>query len=264
MLRAWRRARERYFEARHPFPIEAWCESRARLPLLAALTEEEASRLGPRAWRFLFDKRLSLHPELDVTFDLPARLALAAQACLLTLGWTEREHREAFANFHEILILPEAFKRHVEEMDEFGVMHEYVDERAGETSYQGPIVIAFPDLMESGDLNGFNVMIHEASHKLDLGNSPDADGFPPLPRDIDPREWHRVFTAVWQDLQAHLAQGRSPPIDDYAASHPGECFAVCCEYFFTAPRILDDAYPALYALLVRYFRQDPLPRRFRP
>lgn len=262
MLERLKRWRAERFAARHPFPDAAWAEARARLPLLAALDDAAAAALGERAWRFLHAKRLSLHPELaeSTPFDLPARLALAAQACLLTLGWSDEEHVEAFANVHEVLILPDAFRRQVEEMDEFGVMHEYVDERAGETSHQGPVVVAFPDLMESGDFTGFNVLIHEFAHKLDLGNSLDVDGFPPLPDDIDPREWHRVFMAVWEDLQARLERGEATPIDDYAATHPGECFAVCCEAFFTAPDLLEEAYPALYRLLKRYFRQETLPR----
>ena len=250
----------RRFEERHPFPEALWHEARQRVPLLATLPDDQAERLGHRAWQFVHAKRLSLHPELAeaTDFDPPAQLALAAQACLLTLGWEEDEHREAFANVHEILILPSAFQRQVEEMDEAGVVHEYVDERAGETSSQGPVVVSFPDLMASGDFTGFNVLIHELAHKLDLGNSLDVDGFPPLPREIDPREWYRVFMGVWEDLQSRLALGQPTPIDDYAATHPGECFAVCCEYFFTAPRVLHDAYSELYALLCRYFRQDPL------
>lgn len=262
MLDRLHRWRERHFAARHPLPEDAWREARHRVPLLAALGDEEARRLGPRAWRFLHTKRISLHPELAeaTPFDLPARLALAGQVCLLTLGWREDEHLEAFGNVHEVLILPDAFQRRVEEMDEFGVVHEYDDERAGETSHQGPVVVAFPDLMESGDFSGFNVLIHEFAHKLDLGNSLDVDGFPPLPRDIDPREWHRAFMAVWDDLQARLTRGEATPIDDYAATHPGECFAVCCEAFFTAPDLLHDAYPALFDLLGRYFRQQTLAR----
>ncbi|WP_081948970.1 zinc-dependent peptidase [Litchfieldella xinjiangensis] len=263
MFDKWRRWRAELFEARHPFPQDAWDEARARVPLLASLIDDdEATRLGHRAWRFAHAKRLTLHPTLAETtrFDLPARLVLAGQACLLTMNWQEHEHAEAFANVHEILVLPDAFSRRVEEMDEFGVMHEYEDERAGETSYQGPVVVSFADLMASGDWTGFNVLIHELAHKLDMGNASDIDGFPPLPRDIDPREWHRIFTAAWDDLQAQLARGSEPPIDDYAASHPGECYAVCCEYFFAAPDILAEAYPELYALLGQYFRQDPLAR----
>jgi len=261
MLERWRRWRAARFTARHPFPADTWAEARARLPLLAALSDEDAERLGQRAWAFVHAKRLSLHPALaDTPFDEPARLALSGQACLLTLGWSEAEHHEAFANVHEILILPAAFARDVKEVDEAGVMHEYAHQRAGETSFQGPVVVAYPDLMASGDFSGFNVLIHELAHKLDMGNSLDADGFPPLPRDMSPRDWHRVFTAVWDDLQAHLERGEDTPIDDYAASHPGECFAVCCEHFFSAPDLLDKAYPALYSLLSRYFQQDPLAR----
>ncbi|MEQ5802952.1 zinc-dependent peptidase [Halomonas sp. H10-9-1] len=262
MLRRLRRWRERRFVTHHPFPTDAWIEACGRVALLATLTEEEAERLARRAWRFLHAKRITLHPELaeGTPFDLPARLALAAQACLLTLGWSDEEHIDAFANVHEVLVLPDVFQRRVEELDEFGVMHEYDDERAGETSHQGPVVVAFPDLMASGGFTGFNVLIHEFAHKLDLGNSLDVDGFPPLPADIDPQEWYRVFMGVWQDLQARLARGAATPIDDYAATHPGECFAVCCEAFFSAPDLLHDAYPALFALLGRYFRQAPLAR----
>ncbi|MBB3231429.1 zinc-dependent peptidase [Halomonas stenophila] len=259
-LRHWRNA---WFETRHPFPEADWREARARLPLLAAVPEPAATRLGHRAWHFAHAKRLSRHPSLAeaLSLDVADRLAIAAQACLLTLGWSDRDHHDAFANVHEILILPDAFQRRVEELDAFGVMHEYDDQRVGETSHQGPVVVAYPDLMASGGLDGFNVLIHELAHKLDMANSLDADGFPPLPGDIAPQDWHREFTAVWDDLQARLARGEATPIDDYAASHPGECFAVACEYFFTAPGILHAAYPALYALLTRYFRQDPPWRR---
>ncbi|MBB3190495.1 zinc-dependent peptidase [Halomonas cerina] len=261
MLGRLLRLGRRRFECRHPFPERDWREARERLPLLSTLGDDEAIRLGHRAWHFAHAKRLSLHPDLaeTVTFDAPARLALAAQACLLTLGWSEREHHEAFANVHEILVLPAAFQRRVEEMDEAGVVHAYDDERVGETSHQGPVVVSYPDLMASGGLDGFNVLIHELAHKLDLGNSLDIDGFPPLPREIDPRDWYRVFMGVWEDLQARLSRGEATPIDDYAATHPGECFAVCCEHFFSDPGRLHQAYPSLYELLTRYFRQDPLP-----
>ncbi|MCP1313206.1 zinc-dependent peptidase [Halomonas sp. 707D7] len=242
-------------------PSRAWQQACRRTPILAALTPVETERLGERAWHFLTSKRLALHSELaNVPFDEVDRLALAGQACLLTLGWREAEHREAFANVHEIVILPDSFTRELEEMDEFGVVHEITDERAGETSYQGPVVIAYTDFMESGDFTGFNVLIHELAHKIDMGNSMDIDGFPPLPRTLSAKRWYAVFSEVWEDLQRCLEQGIAPPIDDYAASHPGECFAVCCEYFFTAPDQLNEAYPALYALLVDYFDQAPLAR----
>lgn len=258
MLRWWKQWRAERFDARHPFPEQAWQETCARLPLLVSLNASENQRLGQRTWRLLHKKRLTIPDEL--AFDLPARLGLLAQAGLLTLGWSEGDAEEAFSGIHEIVLLPDAFRRRVEEMDESGVVHEYQDERVGETWHQGPVVLSLADVLESGDWTGFNVIIHELAHKLDMGNSMDADGFPPLPSDVSTTTWYRTFTHVWDDLQAHLARDEPTPIDDYAATHPGECFAVCCEYFFTAPDKLDAAYPELYALLKQYFRQDPLMR----
>ncbi|WP_447553518.1 M90 family metallopeptidase [Vreelandella sp. EE22] len=253
---------KQWFKRRAPArPVQAWHLACRHTPILAALTPFEAERLGERAWHFLATKRLTLHPELtDTPFTAAEQLALAGQACLLTLGWNQAEHREAFGNVHEIVILPDSFMRDVEEMDEFGVVHRFIDERAGETSYQGPVVVTYTDLMKGGGFTGFNVLIHELAHKLDMGNSMDIDGFPPLPRSLSSSRWHAVFTDVWNDLHRCIEKGVEPPIDDYAASHPGECFAVCCEYFFSAPHILDSAYPALYELLGNYFNQAPLLR----
>lgn len=253
----------RWFDrfTQQPLPASAWQAAQSRVALLTTLDEADAERLGQRAWHFLQHKRITLHPDLrDTPFDLAAHLVLAGQACLLTLGWTEAEHLEAFANVHEIIILPDGFSREVEEVDEMGVVHLYSDTLAGETSYQGAVIVSFTDLMKSGDFSGSNVLIHELAHKLDMGNSMDIDGFPPLPRDISASEWHQVFTSVWDDLNQRLTRGEVTPIDDYAASHPGECYAVCCELFFSDPITLEAAYPALYALLCRYFNQQPLKR----
>ncbi|WP_106477669.1 M90 family metallopeptidase [Phytohalomonas tamaricis] len=250
--------KRRHDVGRHPFPEQAWREAISRLPILAGLDDAQQRRLGERAWRLLHRLRLTLPPGLD--WGWRERLGIAAQVSLMTLEWREDDAVSAFTNVHEIVIVPDAFRRRVEEMDETGVVHEFDDERVGETSYQGPVVLSLTDIEHSGNWAGFNVIIHEFSHKLDMGNSMDVDGFPPLPRDMSAKEWHRIYTAVWDDLQAHLERGEPTPIDGYAATHPGECFAVTCEYFFSAPDELAAAYPELYALLGRYFRQDPLAR----
>ncbi|RKR06836.1 hypothetical protein C7446_0835 [Kushneria sinocarnis] len=254
---SWLRSlRTRHALTHHPLPEADWQAAVARLPILAGFDGATLDELGRRAWRRLFELRVTLAGEAP--WSHTDRLALAAQIDLMTLGW--QHHAEAFANLHEVIVLPDAFHRRVEEMDEAGVVHEYVDERAGETSYQGPIVLSRTDLEASGHWNGFNVVIHEFAHKLDMGNSMEVDGCPPLPRDISGREWYRIFTAAWDELQACLEAGHPTLVDEYAATHPGECFAVCCETFFTAPAQLNGHWPELYRLLARYFRQDPFAR----
>ncbi|MFP5302524.1 M90 family metallopeptidase [Cobetia sp. SIMBA_158] len=238
-------------------PDDAWQAVRERLPILEGLDAEALARLERRARHQLNDWKLtSAEPLAQVE-----ALALAAQAMLLLNGWAHAERwQDAGARVHEIMLPLQAIRREVEEMDDAGVVHVFEDTRAGETWYQGPVVVTRQDLAASGDWSGFNVVIHEFAHKLDMANATDADGFPPLPRHISAAEWHATFTAVWDDLSARLSRGEPTPIDDYAASHPAECFAVCCEYFFSAPAELNAAYPALYALLERFFQQSPLAR----
>ena len=50
------------------------------------------------------------------------------------------------------------------------------------------------------------------------------------------------------------------PIDPYGAEHPGEFFAVVSESFFEQPQVVAAEYPALYAQLALFYRQDPLAR----
>jgi Mlc titration factor MtfA (ptsG expression regulator) len=49
-------------------------------------------------------------------------------------------------------------------------------------------------------------------------------------------------------------------IDAYAATDPGECFAVLSEYFFSAPELFAPRFPALWQRFCLFYRQDPLER----
>jgi Mlc titration factor MtfA (ptsG expression regulator) len=53
-------------------------------------------------------------------------------------------------------------------------------------------------------------------------------------------------------------RGEETDIDPYAAEHPSEFFAVASEVFFEAPDLLRAEYPAVYAQLRLFYRQDPL------
>jgi hypothetical protein len=111
----------------------------------------------------------------------------------------------------------------------------------------------------------------------------DPDGMPPFDRrlhpDLDPETWRQAlddayerFNAELDLIAAELPPGIDPdseqadlhyahlPLDPYAAHDEGEFFAVSSEQFFVDPERLQRAFPEWYALLVKFFRQDPLSR----
>jgi Mlc titration factor MtfA (ptsG expression regulator) len=65
------------------------------------------------------------------------------------------------------------------------------------------------------------------------------------------------MSSHFHDLQEKLASGEQPEIDDYAAEHPAEFFAVITEAFFEAPAKLKRDSPELYEQLRLFYRLDP-------
>ena len=218
--------------------------------LLARYGAPDRSRLRALTARFLGTK--SIEPVQGLALDAPSRTALAALACIpvLELGL------DAYAGWTSVVVHPGGFMVRDREVDEAGVVHEFAQARSGEAWLRGPVVLSWEDVAASGQLDGYNVVIHEMAHKLDMLNG-DANGFPPLHAGMDAISWHRDFTAAFDDLNRRLDAGEPTPIDDYAAHSPGECFAVMSEYFFELPRVLERAYPEVYRQLVAYYRQDP-------
>ena len=82
------------------------------------------------------------------------------------------------------------------------------------------------------------------------------DGAPLLARDLR-AEWLRVCSEVYDDLVAGVPR---PPLRWYGATNPGEFFAVATELFFEQSRELQAREPALYEVLLRFYRQDPAAR----
>ncbi|ECA4546870.1 zinc-dependent peptidase, partial [Salmonella enterica subsp. enterica serovar Typhimurium] len=128
-------------------------------------------------------------------------------------------------------------------------------------SLQGPVVLAWPGVVGGGGWDAYNLVIHELAHKLDMLNG-DANGLPPLHAGMRIGDWASAMQAAYDEMNALL--DRDPDaqtaIDPYAAEDPAEFFAVTSEYFFTAPDLLHEAYPAVYRQLQLFYRQDPLQR----
>ena len=252
-FRNWRRRR---VLARHHIADDLWQAVCAGLPLLGGLSAAELQRLRELCILFLHDKHLSCLPGVEP--DSAARLRLAAQACLPLLHLPDLDW---YQGFHEVILYPDDFVSPQRYRDEAGIEHAWDDERSGEAWHRGPVILAWPGVAASGGLDGYNLPIHELAHKLDMLNG-DANGLPPLHADMRISDWATAMQTAYDALNAEL--DRDPDaqtaIDPYAAEDPAEFFAVTSEYFFSAPDLLQQAFPAVYTQLARFYRQDPLTR----
>jgi len=253
-LKYFRERRRRRAIAERPISAETWEAAVAGLPALARLDARESSRLKDLSAAFLDEK--SFLPLQGAALGSATAARIAALACLpvleLDLDW--------YADWKTIIVVPDAYEITRSETDEAGVVHEYQDELGGEVLHLGPVVLSLADVAgcEYGD--GYNVVIHEAAHKID-GRDGTFDGCPPLPADIPAEEWTEAFSSAYARLRApRRRRARRPRIDEYAGFSPDEFFAVCTESFFETPIALKGDFPAVYQLLARFFRQDPYAR----
>jgi Mlc titration factor MtfA (ptsG expression regulator) len=248
MFKSWRRQR---ILARQSIPDELWTPLVAGVPALARLDAEQQRRLRDLVLLFLHEKHFE--PVRGMLLDDPKRLKIAAFACLpiLELGL------DAYSGFLSIVVHPDEFLvRDREYEDEDGVVHVGDDLLSGEAFEQGPVVLAWTEIEASGRGEGYNVVVHELAHKLDM-LSGEANGVPPLHDGMRVPEWVAAFDAAYDDLAEQLEQGVEPWIDPYAVEDSAEFFAVCAELFFDVPKQLREEYPDVYAQLARFFKQDP-------
>jgi Mlc titration factor MtfA (ptsG expression regulator) len=100
------------------------------------------------------------------------------------------------------------------------------------------------------------VVLHEFAHKMDMLDGV-VDGTPMLPDRVALDRWIAVCAA---ELELMRSGEAGPLLDDYAATDPGEFFAVATEVFFGRPIEFRDLKPELYEVLSAFYRQDPAGR----
>jgi hypothetical protein len=248
MLRQWRRRRTL---ARHTIPDALWAATLADLRSLAALDAPAEQKLRDLALLFLFEKSLEAGARFQLDDAMRVRIAILACRPILELGL------DSYAGFVSVIVHPDEFVvAGREQEDEDGVVHVGDDVLSGEAWEQGPVVLAWADVLASGRGEGFDVVAHEFAHKLDLLDG-SANGVPPLHADMSVAEWLAAFQGAYDNLRAQLERGDEPWLDPYAAEDPAEFFAVCSEMFFDVPADFASAYPDVYRQLARFYRQDP-------
>ena len=267
--RAFRRARALTSRKVALIDLAAWNDATENYQFVKRLTVEEKRRLRLIASDFLARKTFTGAAGLEINELM--RIQIAVQACILILELDV----DYYDGWREIIVYPGQFAKTHDVIDEFGVVHTTRDPLAGEAWIGGPVVLSHADIartehaVDRGD--GYNVVIHEFAHKMDMLNG-EANGYPPLHRGMSKETWKRSFLAAYlafckqvdeADALAHHDGGKALdalPVDPYAAENPAEFFAVISEVFFEMPEVVQANFPVVYQQLKAFYKQDPATR----
>jgi Mlc titration factor MtfA (ptsG expression regulator) len=252
-FKRWRRARVLRQSRIEP---RLWRRIVARYPFTRALAEPELDRLHELVVLFLHEKAIQGAGGMAIREEV--RLAIAVQACILVLELGLDYYRD----WVEVIVYPDEFVAEYDYVDEAGVTHHVEEAMSGESWQRGPVVVSWADVEEAGTGQGYNVVIHEFAHKLDMLNG-EPNGYPPLHPDMQRTAWAEAFTEAYEDFYRKVDSGITCGIDEYAAESPAEFFAVVSEAFFESPEKVAATYPGVYAQLTHFYRQDPAARLVR-
>lgn len=230
-----------------------WREIVGRYPFTRALSSSQLTRLRELVILFLDEKTVDGAGGMTVREDV--RVAIAVQACILILELGLDYYR----GWVEVIVYPDEFVAEYDFVDEAGVTHHVAEAMSGESWERGPVVVSWADVQEAGSGQGYNVVIHEFAHKLDMLNG-EPNGYPPLHAGMQRSAWAAAFTEAYEDFCRKVDSGLDPDIDEYAAESPAEFFAVVSETFFESPLTVANTYPEVYAQLVQFYRQDTAAR----
>lgn len=255
----WWRERRREKILQEPFP-------EAFLPVLqrnvrhyARLDEAERKRLRDLVQVFVAEKNWEGCGGLELTEEM--KVTIAAQAGLLVL---ELPH-QLYKNVDSIFVYPSTVVRPEQAP---GIFIRPLSPVArgplamfGEAHVRGPVILAWDRVLRDGkqERTGHNLVYHEFAHKLDMLDG-SADGTPPLSSSEERKRWGDVCEQAFLELRANVERGQPSFLDAYGATSEAEFFAVATEHFFDQPEALREEAPALYEVLVAFYRQDPAAR----
>jgi Mlc titration factor MtfA (ptsG expression regulator) len=232
-------------------PETLWQTTLQNHPFLTERPSDQLWRLRGMCAQFLRSKEFSGAQGLQISDEIA--LSIAAQACLPVLGlglhW--------YDDFRGIVVHPSVMLAPRQLQDEAGVVHSYHEELSGEAMPGGPVTLSWEDVQEGSTADGYNVVIHEFVHKLDMRDGT-ADGCPPLPSRDLARRWTRVMQGAYERFTEALSMadrfGGPPPwLDRYAATAPAEFFAVACEAYFVNRQRFALEWPDLMQLFDEFF-----------
>jgi len=241
-----------YTLKKHRIAYPLWRQTTEKLPLLNHLNSREKAQLRILSSLFLHKKTMTGVQGVTVTDEIA--ILVATQACLpvLKLGL------DYYRGWIEVIIYPAAFQVTHENIDENGLSSNDTLNLSGESWLRGPVILSWEDVEADLEMlhQGRNVIIHEFAHKIDMLNGR-ANGMPPLHPQMTPHKWTNALSEAYEKLRNQISHHHRAAINPYAATAPAEFFAVVSEYFFTAPKLLQQYCPDVHTQLVQFYRQDP-------
>jgi Mlc titration factor MtfA (ptsG expression regulator) len=264
-MRRWLdRLRGRERQPLQPLPDALWQTTLARCPYLAELAPPQQTRLRELSALFLEDKEFHGAQGLVITDEMA--VTIAAQACLPVLHFGPgTQALRWYDDFVGIVVHPDEVVAQREVIDDAGVVHAWEEALAGEAMPDGPVMLSWHDVDAASSEDGYNVVIHEFVHKLDLRDGL-ADGCPPLPARFmgqdSPRQarehWLAVMKLAYDEFREAVIRAErfgSPPtwLDPYGSQDIAEFYAVASEAYFVNRSRFGVEFPALLSLFDAYY-----------
>jgi len=251
----------RGLRAAPPLPDALWDATLARHPFLASRSPHDLGRLRAMSAEFLRDKEFHGARGFEITDEVA--LAIAAQAVLPVL------HLESglawYDDFVGVVVHAAEVVARRRITDDAGVVHEYDEIVAGEAMDRGPVMLSWQDVLAGGVVAGYNVVVHEFAHKIDMRDG-EADGCPPLPPGFLDTASARDARTAWMDvlgpafddfrektIVAERFGGATPWLDAYGAESISEFFAVACEAYFVDRTTFQREFPTVLDLFDAFF-----------
>lgn len=219
-----------------------------------AATRERVELLGRR---LIEDVRFEAARGVQLTVDMP--VLIAAQAVLLVSGWEldPRQRLEPFSRISSVIVHRSTVVVQGERQldgDVGRVVSDSPTYLSGQAHHRGPVVLSWSSVVSDArhPTRRQSVVMHEFAHQLDMLDGV-VDGTPPLQSPAVRARFVEACTATFDLVRG----GDDTVLRDYAATNPGEFFAVATETFFTDPLALRDHHGDLYEVLAGFYRQDP-------
>jgi len=224
----------------------------AQVPLAARLSPADRERLIRIMQLFLREVAIEGCAGLEVTEQI--RVTIAAQACLLLL----KMRYPRYARVRHVLVYPSAFVPTTVTLHPTGQIVRPDVPLRGQAWQTGVVVLGWDEVRRDTHIatGSDNVVLHEFAHMLDAEDGR-MDGVPVFDSGTAYRAWAALLTEEFDEHVARTERGEPTALSSYGATNRAEFFAVATETFFERPLTLRAEEPALYALLVDFYKLDP-------